>query len=358
MATVNREELLRTLEMLQPGLATREAIEQSKCFAFVGGDVCTYDDETSVRMPSKLPNMADCAVPAKALLELLRKLPEVEIDVRLAGGELLIAGKSRKAGIAVEKDVLLPIQNVERPKKWVKLHEEFAEAVGIVQECAGKDETQFSLTCVHVHPKWVEACDNFRATRYKLETGVSEPCLVRRDSLKHVVGLGAAELAETKSWLHFRNPAGLVLSCRRSLEEYHDLGEFLKSKGSPATLPKGLAEAAEKAEVFSAENAEDNLVSVELRPGKLRIRGQGVSGWYQESKKIAYDGQPLHFLISPKLLGEITRKHNECSISDRALIVNGGKFKFVTCLIDPAAVQRNGTADDAAEPEEAVGEQE
>jgi hypothetical protein len=71
---------------------------------------------------------------------------------------------------------------------------------------------------------------------------------------------------------------------------------------------------------------------VELRPNKLRIKGEGASGWYREVKKLKYSGEPLKFRISPKLLIAISQKHNEAMISSDRLMVNGGKFQFVTCL--------------------------
>ncbi len=98
-------------------------------------------------------------------------------------------------------------------------------------------------------------------------------------------------------------------------------------------LPKGLGEAAETAQIFSAENADRNNDLIDLKPGRLTIKGQGTSGWYSESKKIAsYDGERLRFLIAPKLLIDLTNKHHECEINENILRINGGNFIYVTCL--------------------------
>src|SRR5690606_27675400 len=105
------------------------------------------------------------------------------------------------------------------------------------------------------------------------------------------------------------------MSMRRHVEEYPDLSPIFEMNGSRTVLPKGLGEACEKAEIFSQENTEDNHVFVELQPGKLRIKGSGVSGWYKESKKIQYDGEPISFYIPPKLMAELSKRHNECEIT-------------------------------------------
>lgn len=333
MIRVNRADLLQRLETVQAGLSPKDIVEQSSSFVFLDGHVVTYNDETACRTASPLGKKFKGAVAAAPLLAILRKLPEDEVELEAADGELVVSGKRRKAGIRMDAEIHLPVDKVDYPEEWKPLHEDFTDAVSLVQECATKDESQFTLTCVHVHPKWVEACDNYQMTRFKLKTGVSGPTLVKRESIKHIIDLGMTELGETENWIHFRNPNGLTVSCRRYMEEYPDLVPFLSGEGGhPATLPKGLVEAAENAEIFSSENVDDNKVTIELKPGKLHISGQGVSGWYSEVKKLAYDGERMEFTISPSLLKEITKRHNDCEINGSTLKVDGGKFIYVTCL--------------------------
>lgn len=330
---VNREILLQQLEAVQPGLSPREIVEQSSCFVFKGGKVITFNDEVACINKCAIPFTG--AVQATPLLTMLRKLVEGDLEIDQREGELIIVGKRRKAGINMEQTITLPIDKIHKPKKWKELPEDFSEAVYIVQQCASTDASIFSLTCVHIVPKFMESCDNNQLTRYNIKTPVAESVLVRATSLQHIVSLGMTEFGETASWLHFRNPDGLIISCRRYVEEekdFMDLGELLKVEGFETTLPKGLGEAADRAEIFSAENTDRNEVTVELRPGKMRMKGQGQTGWYSEVKKLNYNGEPIDFCISPKLLIELTKRHNECIISDKFLRVNGGKFVYVTVL--------------------------
>lgn len=355
MITINREEFLHLLESVQPGLSSREIIEQSSCFVFKDGRIITYNDEVAcgVACSAKISG----AVQSAPLLAILRKLIEEEVELEEAEGELIIHGKKRRAGIRREADVLLPIDKVENPTKWKPIHDDFLEGIGLVQHCASKDESQFALTCIHLHPDHIEACDNFQVTRVKIPTGVKASTLVRRDSIKHIITMGMTEFCESETWMHFRNPGGLVLSCRRYIETYPDLKGILTFSGHPITLPKGLGEAAEKASIFSAESSDDNQVSVELRTGKMRIKGTGTSGWFQEMKKLKYDGPPLSFLISPELLIELTKKHTDAEITDGRLRVNGGKWKYITCLSAPAASKDEADdKDEGKEDEDAAAE--
>lgn len=330
MSRVNRELLLAKLESVQPGLSTREVVEQSSCFVFKGGEVMTYNEEIACRQ--KVEVKLEGAVQAQQLLTLLRKMPEDEISLEISSGELLVTGKNRTAGILMDVDVTLPIDQVERAKKWDKLHEDFTDAVSIVQQCAGKDQNEFWNTCVHITPKFIEAWDNYHLTRYKLKAGVSGPMLVRATTIANIVPLGVNEISETSEWLHFRNSSGLIVSCRRYPDDdYKDLSSLINVSGTPTAFPKGLADAAEKAAIFSTENADDNLVTVELRKGKLRLKGQGVSGWYTEVKRVKYDGKPMTFMIGPQLLIELTKRHHECEVTEESLKVAGSKFVYISC---------------------------
>lgn len=334
MQKINREQLVNEFESIKAGLSPREIIEQSSCFVFKDGNVMTYNDEIACTLKCSLK--IDGAVQAEPLVAVLGKMPSEFVEITTGEGELVIkAGNSRASGIRMENEILLPIHNVEVPEVWKPLPDDFVDAVTIVAECACTDESQFVLTCINITPKWIEACDNFQLARYPLKLDLSKPCLARAKSLVHLVELGMTEFAETHSWIHFRNSTGLIFSCRKTVDEYPDLTNLLKVEGAPATLPKGLAEAATAATIFSSENADKNTILINLSPkegGRLQVLGEGASGWYKEKKKLKYAGDPLKFRISPKLLIDLTKRHNECSISSTCLLVNAGKFRYVTCL--------------------------
>ncbi len=330
---INREDFLKELESVTPGLSTREIIEQSSCFIFKDKTVMTYNDEIACSHKSCLS--IEGAVQALPLIAILRKLQEENLEVMCNEEELLIKGKRKRAGIRMEAEILLPVDSIEKPKKWKDLPDDFADSIQIVQQCAGRDETRFSLTCVHLTPKWVEACDGYQAARYKIKIDINENTLVRKESLKYIVSLDMTKFSETKNWIHFKNSSGLILSCRRWVEDYPELDDLLGVEGVPTSFPKGLKEAIEKAEVFSTENVEDNQVTVDLQVGKLRITGRGASGYYQEVKKIKYKGRPMSFSIAPNLLSDLIQRHNSCQIAKDKLKVDAGKDSYVTVLEIP-----------------------
>lgn len=327
---IGREELLRSLDAVSPGLSKSELVEQSNCYVFEEGRVQTYNDEVACTIKSPLKITG--AVDAEPLKNLLSKLKEEFINMEQENGELLVKGKGRRAGIRCQHEIRLPIGNVEKAGDWQKLPEDFTEAIEIVSGSAGKNDSEFVLTCIHLTPKWVEASDDYQITRYKIKTGLKANILVRANSLKSVIGLDMTEFSESQSWIHFRNPAGLIYSCRRYVEAYPDLTPLLKVEGTKTILPPGLMEAVDKAQVFSSEDIQVNQVTIQLQAERLLLEGRGVNGWYQEMKKITYDGEPMKFVISPRLLEEILKRTNECLITDRRLVIDGGKFVHVGCI--------------------------
>jgi len=189
-------------------------------------------------------------------------------------------------------------------------------------------------TVIHISPDYLEASDNYQVGRYRTKTGIKNSVLIRRNALKYLTSLDTTEVSETESWLHFKNPSGLILSCRKYVEDYptDEMTKYLKIKGTKTTLPKGLKDAIDKAEVFSSENLDDNIVTIHLQNGKIKIKGRGVSGWYSELKAIKYRGDEMTFSISPQLLSDLSQNYNDCEITKDKLKVDSGKFSYVTVL--------------------------
>jgi hypothetical protein len=357
---INREELLSDLLLVKSGLSPREFIEQSSCFVFQDGQVMTFNDEVACRKNIGMKGITG-AVQSVSLLAILEKMDDPILKVREnENGELEFRGKKKGFGVIMEAEVHLPIDRVEIPEKWKTLPKEFVQAVAMAQNCTSLDESRFLLTCVHIHPDYIEACDNHQAMRCNVRTGLKNPVLVRGSSIRDVAQLGMDQVALTPSWVHFRQSPredgdqnGLIYSCRRYSEEYPDLSPILVCKGHPWVIPKGISQASERASVFAADKAGDPLIHIHLSSGILKMEGRGVSGWYREVTKSVYDGPAVDFVMAPKLLQEISTKYNEAKISADKMKIMGGKedgisWEYVTVLgkKNDAEVEGEGEEDE------------
>lgn len=326
----NRQELLKVLEMVSPGLG-KQGGDQTNCFVFKGGAVHTLNGEVSCYHESGLGDV-EGAVQASQLTSQLHKWTEDSVEIEVVDSVLWVYGNRRKAWFNMEAAVTLPVGDVVRPGPgdWIELPPRYGEAIDLVQGCAGKDLNKFQATCVHLHPEWVEATDDVQISRFTIRTGMART-LVRATSIRGMSSLGMTHYAQTKSMIHFKNAAGLVFSCLQYQEEFPDVGDALKVEGVKTIFPKSVQEAIDKAEIFSREKADDNVVQVSLMPGRMRIKGEGVSGGFSEVKDVLYDGKPMSFVIAPKMMAEIVRENNEVYVAEGKLVVDGGQFVYRTC---------------------------
>jgi len=331
---INRELFLSQLESTGPALSVKEVVEQSSCFVFRKGRVFTFNDEMACSCRCELKGV-EVAVQGRPLIDILRKLPEERIGIEIGDGKFIVKGKRRKASIRMEEEILMGIEAVNIPKakssSWKELPVEFCDAVESVCPCASKNESTFSLTCVHVSPKWIEACDNFQISRYPLKTGLKGSLLVRHEAIRHVGESVMNKWAVDNGWIHFRNDEKLTISCRQYLEEFPDLTHLIKTSGDSITLPKSLTEASSRAEIFTVGNETDDI-QISLMSGKIKVSGEGSGGTFTEILKTDYSGESFKFTISPKILSKIVTQHHDCEINETALKASGGKFTYVTSL--------------------------
>ena len=329
MSKIEREVLIEELESVIPGLSERELIEQSSCFVFSEGMVHTYNDEIACSIPCSLPITG--AVRAKPLLALLHLLKDDHLEVDVAEGKLLISHGRRRASLAIEETINLPINSIKPPKDWQKVPGKMLDALEKVQICAGKDETQFITTCIHLDINYVECFNNYQAARFTIKTGLEKSILIRYTSISHIIKLGFSKMGMTKQWLHFKNKRGLLLSTRLYIEQYRELDQLFGREGTKISLPRKLTSAIACAEIFSSQEIDSNLVRVTIKDRRIQIQGKGPTGEYTESKEIQFDGE-REFHIDPEVLSSLIENHSDCFIGDRSVIVKDGPFQYIAAL--------------------------
>jgi hypothetical protein len=334
MPTVNREEFLLALETVVPGIGKEENLDQSSRFLFRNGRVWTFDKDICCRIKTTLPKDFEAAVISKPMLDSLRDFPDDSVDVSRENGHVRVKGKKDWFKVLTDQEITLPISSVDKPGEWTILPQEFAEGIKLVKNCASTDKDIEIVNCVHVHPKYLEACDNYRYTRYRVKTPIENPVLVKSKSIRHVIDMGMNEISETENWLHFRNGAGLILSLRKSVEAYPDFSPFLElEEGShKVVFPPGLKNKFKRANTFSREYADNNQVTVKLSPGRVTVTGTGVTGEYGGRAKVTYSGPVKEFVVHPDQFTELVENYDECEVGDTRIRARGDRYDFAALL--------------------------
>jgi hypothetical protein len=135
----------------------------------------------------------------------------------------------------------------------------------------------------------------------------------------------------------------VTFSCRSYsyAESYPDLGPILSMEGGHTVkLPEGMKEAVDRAEIFSADVMEvENRIKVTLTQGKLVLRGEGMSGWYEENCKVDFDGDELSFIMDPVLFRDVVSRAPTVDVGRGMMRVELDTYVHVACLAiveDPA----------------------
>lgn len=338
MTVVNREEVCKALESVYPGTSKKEDIDQSDCFGFKDGEVFTFSGRLSIRVKSGFPREFTGAIRATKMLEHFKNLKTEEVAIEDSKEKLIVKGINEKRTFLKEKKLSLPVKDVDLPKdQWKKLPEDFVDGLKIVQECCETNTSEGATSCIHIHPKWVEACNTFQICKYVLDTGFLESTILSKEVIKRVVDPKAVKFSVSDRWVHFKNASGLVVSCLKSVGIFPDTSEYLDldEKWVEVRIPKGLGDRISSASISTSENPNDrNYVKITMdgEKGRLRIEGRGETTVYEGSKVIDYKGKSFAFMISPKLLLDVTRKNEKCYLSETKLKINGDKFVYCTCL--------------------------
>lgn len=331
---INRIELLQALDAVQPGLATKELIEQSQSFVFSNGSVITYNDEISVSHPIAID--IEGAVKAKELYDLLMRIKQDEIEIEMKKNELRIKSKRTKAGITLEAEINMPLDKMDPVGKWRKLPKNFCEALRFCAFTASQESNKPALTCLLVDGRYVLSCDGFRFTRYDMgeDVDVKHQLMIPAKASASLVNYEPIKYNASGAWIHFKTKQGSIFSCKTFEEKYPNIDHLLKIKGTKIKMPKNLIDILARAEVFSkSENITDASVDITVTKNLLMVSTRNESGWLKESAKIKYDGDEVTFSINPDFFKVSIKLLNDIVVGDNTMKLKGKNFIHVVCLI-------------------------
>lgn len=334
---INKEQLQAALEKVRPGLASRETVEQSTSFAFVGNRVVTYNDEISVSHPVENLDVVG-AVKAQALYEFLNKIKKEEIDIEWEENQVIIKAGRSKAGLVLEQEVKLPIEEeIGEISKWKKLPENFIEALKFCHPCCSRDLARPILTCVHVDKDKVEASDSYQIVVYKLDGKFPiKNCLIPAPAARELVRYNIKETAESESWIHFKTEDGTIFSSRVLDSEFPDTSHHLEIEGVEFEFPKNADQILQRANVFSKKeiNAGDvPPVTIEVKNQRVKISAKNESGWFEEESRVKYDGEPFKFAAGVEFLEALFGKVQNCIIGPDKIGFSGENWQHIVAML-------------------------
>lgn len=327
---ISRTKLLQALAAVQPGLASKELIQQSSSFIFKDGKVITFNDEIAVMCPIDIE--LEGAVQSEEIFKLLKRLTAETIDIEIVENEIKVSSGRSRSGIRLEQQINLPLEAIGAPEKWRKLPETFCAGLKFCLFSVSSDMSKPVFTCLHLSNACIESCDNFRITRYRFENKVfPQERLLPGKAASELLEYAPTHFSMTDGWLHFKNDStGVVFSCRSYTDTFPDMSPLLELEGEKVTIPEAAQEALSRAEIFSkAEFTQDEKVDIELMPKKMLVKAQGSSGWFEESIPLKYSGEKIEFIVHPGFFKDVLGILNEITVCAGKIKLEGEHFDHV-----------------------------
>ena len=337
---INRAEFIKVLNSVKPGLATKELVEQSMSFIFKGGQVITYNDEVAVHAPLKDDFEVDGAVPAKEFLAILGKFKGEDVELEPLENELRLKCGKSKAGIPLSGNIVLPISDINIPDEWYDLPNDFMDAIKACLPSTSRDLTRPVLTTIHLNNDFAESTDNARITRWTWTEDAAlgaDDFLLPAEAATALTRFDAVEYRCEDGWAHFSNGKGVVFSCRISEGNFPNIDEHIVGGTSIGKIifPEGMAEMLDRAGVFANNGSGAyNPVNISIdKKGLMVLRGEGDSGWYEESCRVKWDGDSeIAFSIHQAHLQDILKTTSGASIGDGKILFETDNFVHLVAL--------------------------
>jgi len=331
---MKRTDLVQALEIVKPGLAGTDIIEQSTSFAFLNGRVATYNDEISISHPVEGLDITG-AIFAEEMYAILKKLKGEDIDIKQEGNEIILTSGKSEVGFILQSEIKLPLEEVGDIGKWKKLPDNFLKGLQFtIPNCSSSSSAPI-LNCIHITKKEVEACDNYRISRVTLASEFpTEEFLIPKESAQVVLKLAPTHVAFGKGWVHFGTPEKhTILSCRIVEEKFPQLNDHLNLQGDKLTLPDTISEILDRASVLAKrDNAKTEDVCLSFSKGVLTVSSDSESGsWFRETCRVRFSDE-LTFHIIPSFMIDILKETHELIKGEKTIKLEGKNWEYLVVL--------------------------
>jgi len=329
---VKRNDLLKALIAVKPGIASKKSIESMMYFYFTGTHVIAYNDIVAIQYP--LETEFSAFVKADDMFKVVSRIKTDTLTFKLEGSLLKMQSSKMMNDFATifDDEVVGRIEIVQKSMdkvRWKQLPKSFVEAVKLCMPVASKSESDQMLTCLYVSGEDVISTDNVRIAHYSMESSMEE-MMIKATEMKAILDIKPSKYCITKSWIHFKNNDGCIFSIRSIKGSYPNMLKYMDFKGIEITLPESILSGIEIASVRMEDS--DDAMKVSIRKGKYRLYNENASGKFDFRDSIKYNGKDIDFSINPSLLAEMMKHSTNIIIGEQNTRLEADNFRLVTSM--------------------------
>jgi len=336
---INKEELIKKLQIVKPGLSNKEIIEFSNSFAFSNGYVVTYNDFISIKCPIGLDLsgtiLADVFYKA---IDLIKPDKDGEIDLSIKEGIVIIKSGKSSAGIPINESGKLPIQEIDKKiTKWEGLPEGFIEGIKLSSFSISNDASKPILTCLHLKGSMIEANNGERGFRYFMESEIKDEFLLPGVCIQAICNHPITHYNLDTGWIHFKTKEKVIISSRMYQEtEFPDTSDLFSVAGKKFKFPAALKETIDRANIFTTEDINSETINIQVDNNGLTISSESVNGWFKETVPLKSPNN-IRFTINPKFLKDILTKNMIGILDTKTNIMKfkSGNWEYIILVFIP-----------------------
>jgi hypothetical protein len=270
----------------------------------------------------------------------LAKVDDEFLEITFSENEVLIKGKRKRAGLTLQNEITLPINVLPKPKELVfnKVTSHEIRGLMLCGNLCNENSNQLYTKVVKWDNTSIESTDNQRLMHFTLKPSkcISTPILITPRAIGGLDRISPEEMALNDKWAVFKGAKDCLYYCRHtSGVQYPDLTKHFLKKGRKIVLPPETKDIISRADVLSSTNFESNSLLVSLETDKLTIRGEGDSGWYEESKKCKYSDESFEMFISPKIFNDVLSHEHTVLVNEKLIQIQTEDYVMLCCLATP-----------------------
>ena len=275
---MNRSELVKTLELIKPALATNNVVPIFQCYVFGMGTVEAYDDQIAICGPCDIEE--DFAIHGNTLLGLLSnsKAEEVSFSFKDDTATLTMGKSVSRLPYQPKENFIFNAPTLD-VRKGIPFTESLANALNLCLETVSKDTTQPALLGVTLCGSNLYSCNGDALTRVAIKQAVKGRVLLPTAFCEAVLKLWSS-LEMTKGTLCFDSEwvfadfgdwhvYGRVLEIPDPIDFDNEVKKTVKGKVPLLAVPSGFGDALRRARVLAEPESQRTVVTVEK--GRLRL---------------------------------------------------------------------------------------
>lgn len=328
---MNRSELVKTLELLKPALATTNMVPVFQCFTFAEDSVAAYDDKIAIVGPCEFGT--PCGVHGSTILGLLSNSKAEEVGFELDENAITMTlGKSvSKLPYYAEENFIFK----EPDDSWafkIPFTTGLYDAIKLCLETVSTDSTQAALMGITVQGDKMFSCNGDTVTRVQLKHGAGKNRVLMSTQFCSAVVKLWSTLDVTKGALHFSDDwayadfgewsvYGRILEIADPIDFNALIKQHVKTETATQTVPDDFAGALSRARVLADPESQKTVITV--TKGKLKIVTQTHMGEIKD--ELVLKGHPdgegnvnaAHLLQAIQHCDQIAF-HDNCTVLEKA----------------------------------------